>query len=249
MEFSNCRSSSEKVRKKTPVRDKIDEATPSPIGRSFSSQESNEVCSSSSLSILEDLLRLRATHKAEDESEVLSPGSELARTSSGDNDSKTLEERLNLDLTSVTGSDVALIHNLLAKVSMSIDAGDGWAFAACFLPDGTCDILLTSIHKQGHQELYQLAQALHRKYPTCRHEISNTCVSQGPPDAPGSLSCRSYWQVIDGGEIIATGINEDILSKRGGVFFIKHRVLMHSWTKATGHIHPDKRRYSNRPTT
>ena len=38
----------------------------------------------------------------------------------------------------ITGSDIASIQNLLNRVMLAMDDGDGAAFATCFAEDGTC---------------------------------------------------------------------------------------------------------------
>jgi hypothetical protein len=131
------------------------------------------------------------------------------------------------------GADIAKIQNLLNSVMVAMDKGDGAAFAACYCPDGSCDVIINGAHKSGTTELAALGVFLHDKFPTCKHWEGNVCVTA---NAGGNASNFSYWKALDGGEIVSTGIHEDQLVCCDDVWLIQHRVIRHTWTKAGGHI-------------
>ena len=135
-------------------------------------------------------------------------------------------------MSSLSGGDIAEIQNVLNRVMLAMDDGNGAAFAACFTPDGACDVIISGAHKAGPSELSGLGVFLHEKFPTCRHWEANVCVTV----TEAGVMNKSYWKAIDGGEIVSTGIHEDILMKVGGKWLIKARVIRHTWTKAGGHI-------------
>lgn len=133
-----------------------------------------------------------------------------------------------------SGADVALVQNLLNRVMLALDAGDGAAFAACFTGDGTCDVRLTGTNKAGARELGALCEFLHRKFSTCRHWEGNVCVSAA---AGGKLSNVSYWKAMDGGTCVSTGVHRDTLVRSGAKgWLIEARVIEHVWTAAGGHV-------------
>ena len=138
----------------------------------------------------------------------------------------------------VSGADIALIQNVLNRVMLSMDDGDGAAFASCFTVDGTCHVNINQAHKTGPQELAGLAVFLHAKFKTCRHWEGNVCVSAG---AQAGLAINtSYWKALDGGETVSTGIHRDTLVFANGQWLVKSRVIVHTWTKAGGHTsHPE----------
>ncbi|CAM9267586.1 unnamed protein product [Ectocarpus fasciculatus] len=135
-------------------------------------------------------------------------------------------------MSSISGGDIGEIQNVLNRVMLAMDAGDGAAFAACYTPDGTCDVIISGSHKTGTSELVGLAVFLHEKFPTCRHWEGNVCVTE----TEEGVTNKSYWKAIDGGEIVSTGIHEDILMQIEGKWLIKSRIIKHTWTKAGGHI-------------
>ena len=133
-----------------------------------------------------------------------------------------------------TGAEIALVQNVLNRVMLALDDGDGEAFAGCFTPDGTCDVRLNGAHKEGADELAALCEFLHSKFATCRHWEGNVCVTAGPD---GTLKNVSYWKAMDGGTCVSTGVHRDTLvhSETAG-WQLKARVIEHVWTADGGHV-------------
>ena len=139
-----------------------------------------------------------------------------------------------------SGSDIAEIQNLLNRVMLAMDTGDAEAFSSCFTPDGTCSVMISGTKSRGIDELADLCLGIHTKFCAgpnlrCRHWEGNVCILR---DASSSeeLTNMSYWKALNGGEVISTGIHRDKIVSFGGEWRISSREIVHTWTKAGGHI-------------
>ena len=139
-----------------------------------------------------------------------------------------------------SGSDIARIQNLLNRVMLAMDSGDGETFADCFTADGTCSVKISGAKASGCDELVSLCMNIHSKFcagPTlrCRHWEGNVCILPAT-STEGELTNESYWKALNGGEIVSTGIHRDKIVCIAGEWQILSREIVHTWTKAGGHI-------------
>lgn len=146
-----------------------------------------------------------------------------------------------MESASPSGLQIARVTNLLNRVMLAMDSGDGAAFAACFAAGGRCEIAISGAAAEGREALESLCAGIHGRFCAgpdlmCRHWESNICVSRGTPGS-GFLTNRSYWKALNGGEIISTGMHDDTLVCVDGEWKIATRVITHCWNKTTGHIH------------
>lgn len=142
-----------------------------------------------------------------------------------------------------SGSDIARIQNLLNRVMLAMDSGDGETFADCFTADGTCSIKISGAKACGCDELLSLCMDIHAKFcagPTirCRHWEGNVCILPAASTAR-ELKNESYWKALNGGEVVSTGIHRDRIVSIGDEWKILSREIIHTWTKAGGHIMHD----------
>ena len=129
----------------------------------------------------------------------------------------------------ITGDVIAQCTNTLNKVLIAMDLGDGDMFADCFTADGVCRIAINNTHKTGTTELAGLGKALHAKFSKCKHWEGNVCILASDTN---TVTNRSYWKAMDGGECVSTGIHEDSLRLQAdGQWKIANRIITHTWTK------------------
>ena len=138
------------------------------------------------------------------------------------------------------GADIAEIQNTLNRAMLAMDRGDGNAFAACFHAGARCFVRISSAQAEGPDALAALCRAIHAKFPTCRHWEGNVCVTPDSSGHPDLCTNESYWKALDGGECVSTGLHRDTLRKGAdGTWKIAERAILHTWTKAGGHIAVD----------
>ena len=136
--------------------------------------------------------------------------------------------------TKVPGARVAAISNTLNRAMLAIDDGCGATYASCFTKEGRCEVALLGITAEGHTALAQMAEDLHARFPDCRHWEGNVCVIEA--DEPDEAINRSYWQSLEGGTIVSTGIHYDALEREEGIWKIASRRILHTWTRKDGHV-------------
>ena len=128
---------------------------------------------------------------------------------------------------------IPLATNTINSFLIAMDSGDVELFSSCFTDTGTCTIKIANATSTGTSELQALCKGLHEKFIGVRHWEGNICLRQTKKDA---LTSTSYWKALDGGEIVSTGIHKDVLECDGESCKIISREIIHTWTKAGGHI-------------
>jgi hypothetical protein len=131
-----------------------------------------------------------------------------------------------------TAAAAFAVTNALNEILLCIDGGDAARFAALFTADGVVEVVLTGTVKTGSAELAALCDFLHGKFSGCTHWEGNVVLKAGPG---GEVVNTSYWQALDGGEVVSTGRHDDVFVEADGVWRCRRRVIRHTWTKAGGH--------------
>ena len=127
---------------------------------------------------------------------------------------------------------IPVATNVLNTVMIAMDSGDAELFSSCFTDSGSCTIQIANKTHTGTEELRQLCMALSQKFRGVRHWEGNVCLQA----TDEGLTNTSYWKALDGGEIVSTGIHRDVLECDGKNCKIVSRQIIHTWTKAGGHV-------------
>ena len=143
----------------------------------------------------------------------------------------------------ISGDDIASITNLLNRVMITMDRGDGDAFARCFLEKtGSVKIAINGANAVGRTSLAALCSGIYKKFCAgedgglhCRHWEGNVCISSDG-DRSGHASNTSYWKALNGGTVVSTGLHIDELVLINGEWMLSSRRILHTWTKGGGHI-------------
>jgi hypothetical protein len=115
----------------------------------------------------------------------------------------------------LAAQDIVEITQLYAAYNVSVDDGDGDAFAACFVADGA--LVADGNPITGTAALAEFARSVPTGLPGIRHLGTNVAVAGEGPDATG----RSYLTVLVAGaqpQVLMTGRYRDTLRREAGTW-------------------------------
>jgi ketosteroid isomerase-like protein len=126
----------------------------------------------------------------------------------------------------LTTDDILAIQKLIADYNHFVDAGDGDAFAALFVNDGSLDSGFNVV--KGTDELRDFAAAVPTMAPGSRHLVSNISI-----DGDGAIAtARLYLQVwtTAGGaaetKLVISGRYDDTLRRDGSTWrFVTRKMI------------------------
>jgi uncharacterized protein (TIGR02246 family) len=122
--------------------------------------------------------------------------------------------------------DVLAIQKLIADYNHIIDAGDGDAFAALFVDDGSLDTGFNVV--KGRDELVEFANAVPLMVPGTRHLATNVSVDGDGNAATSKLYLQMYGTAGGAAEtkLVISGRYEDMLRRDGGTWRFVTRKLI-----------------------
>lgn len=152
----------------------------------------------------------------------------------------------NVEQLVVSPYEIAEVTNILNGLMICMDDGKSMEFSNFFLdsPDSSLKIVLANKNAYGREEIAKVCAFLHHKFCSgnapCKHWEGNIYIKkirmQDVNEAV--LVNKSYWKSIKGGEVQSTGVHNDVFKKDklDGRWYLFHRIIQHTWTKAGGFI-------------
>jgi uncharacterized protein (TIGR02246 family) len=126
----------------------------------------------------------------------------------------------------LAADDVLAIQKLIADYNHAVDAGDGNAFAACFVESGSLDSGFNVI--KGHDELRDFAAFVPTMAPGSRHFVSNVSIDGDGDDATARLYLQ-MWTTAGGAaetKLVISGRYEDTLRRTDGTWrFVTRKMI------------------------
>ena len=121
--------------------------------------------------------------------------------------------------------DILAIQKLIADYNHAVDAGDGDAFAAMFVSDGSLDTGFNVV--KGTNELRDFAALVPTMAPGARHLLTNVSIDGAGDDATARLYLQ-MWSTAGGAaesKLVISGIYDDTLRRDGGTWRFVTRKL------------------------
>jgi ketosteroid isomerase-like protein len=112
--------------------------------------------------------------------------------------------------------DILAIQKLIADYNHIVDAGDGEAFAALFVEDGSLDTGFNVV--KGGDELRDFAAFVPNLAPGARHMVTNVSIDGDGTEATARLYLQ-MWSTAGGAaesKLVISGRYEDTLRRDGG---------------------------------
>jgi hypothetical protein len=143
------------------------------------------------------------------------------------------------------------VTNCLNVFMHCLDTGDVSKFEKLFTPDARVSIPKVGAELQGPTSIGTVCKNVHAAFgPLTMHLEFNPVITlhenQDDEHILQRVRNRSYWQAVQGGEIVSSGVHEDVLVLRTNLdedeqtWRFESRIILHHFTASDGFSHDGK---------